>query len=613
MTSNGLKRVEFAVQTDHFRMVNGTELYDHRSDPGERRNIAKAQPEQLAELDAAYESWWESVLPTIHNEEVKKKLARETPVELPNIVLILADDLGYGDVSCLNPESKIVTPNIDRLAESGMSFRNAHTPSAMCTPTRYGLLTGRYPWRTHLKERVLWTWEPPLIAENRLTLASMLQEKGYATSCFGKWHLGAEWNSIHEIEVDRNLINDPKTRGKEYDRAFDFGHNVDWESDVQVAKGPLDLGFDYYFGVINGHNTAPFAWIENRKSLTVPSELMDLSRKLPAEVRKKDLSRANISKGVATPGWKIEECMKVLNDKMVSYIKDVSKDSKPFFLFYPSPAVHLPLTPGKQFEDTSEIGLYGDFVKELDWTVGEMINALEEGGELDNTIIIFTSDNGPEQICHERKVEHNHFSAYHFKGAKKDNWEGGSRVPFIVSWPKKIEAGLTNDQLICLTDVMPTLADLVQYQLPEDAAEDGYSALPAILERSPDPIRDHMVYHSWDGNFGIVSGKWKLLLHGGSGGKRFEQSAIKIGVPPWPGTPGINWYLDAECQLYDLDEDIYESENLADKNPDIVKKLTDRFLKLVDRGRSNPGPPQKNDESPSWQQLDDVRRFRLDF
>jgi len=524
-------------------------------------------------------------------------------VNFPNIVLILADDLGYGDISHLNPESKITTKNIDRLAESGISFLDAHSPSSMCTPTRYGLLTGRYAWRTRLKESVLYEWEPPLISSDRLTIATILSEEGYHTACFGKWHLGAEWNMVERIPVDSLLLNNPKTRGLEYRRVFDYGRNIDWED--PIIAGPTDVGFDYYFGLINSHNSPPYTYVENKTVRKIPSGMMNISQKEKAG----DITKRGITPGVMDPDHEINSVMNTHDSMMVDYIHKQSKTDQPFFLYYASPAVHLPITPDSSYIGKSQIGLYGDFVINLDATVGVIMDALKTNGVLDNTLIIFTSDNGPVPHFHSLKSEFDHYSAYYLKGCKMDNWEGGNRVPFIVSWPERIEKGSTSNALLCLTDLMATFADLVGFRLPENAGEDSYSALKVFLGTDNKGIRDELVMHSGRGEFAFRFRNWKILFHPGSGGKNYQLRdnrcyLDKTEILSWKGTPPMNPYNDSDIQLYNLDADPYESHNLAKDHAEIVDSLSEKFMHIVHRGRSTKGPIQLNDPHPQWHQLE---------
>ena len=535
-------------------------------------------------------------LSQIHGETAKS--------DLPNIIVILADDLGYGDLGCYNPKSKIETPNIDSLATSGMLFTDAHSPSSLCSPTRYGLLTGRYAWRTRLKQGVMWAWEPPLIDENRLTIASMLKEQGYYTACFDKWHLGVGWNQRTTVLPDQKTLATASGRGPEYRRIFDYGRNVDWSN--PICKGPTDVGFDYYFGVINGQNTPPYTWIENKKVLNAPTGFIEIPKNEIAS----DHSNAGIAPGVAAPGWNINSVVSGTTRKMREFILQKGKLSQPFFMYYASPAVHNPLTPGQKFKGKSKVGLYGDFVMELDWTVGILLGALSEIGELENTLIVFTSDNGPEGHCHARKSEYDHFSSYYLKGCKRDNWEGGHRVPFIASWPGQIPKGTTNDNLLCLTDLAATFAELTNYKLPANAAEDSFSAYASLRGTTTKPIRKSVIHHSARGEFAIRSGDWKLLFHGGSGGSTYKKKNGRVfargntEVVLWPGVSGNEPYNDSPAQLYNLKEDIYESRNLVEKYPEIVKRLNASFLCILENGRSNPGPKQKNDPVDSWPQID---------
>ena len=337
--------------------------------------------------------------------------------QLPNIIFIMADDLGYGDFSCYGAE-KIQTPNVDRLAEEGMKFTDAHSGSAVCTPTRYGVLTGRYCWRSWLKNWVLWENMPLLIDTTRLTVASMLQQHGYTTGCLGKWHLG--WG----VEPDHR-----------------------WDGDVK--PGPLEVGFDYFFGVPHSHNSPDFlkVFMENRRIIGLnPGDDIHDEEVMKRVRRNLEETAINISKAA------------------VRFIED-NKD-RPFFLYYPTTNIHSPITPNDRFKGKSEAGQYGDFVVEFDWAVGEIVSALDRHGISENTLIIVTSDNGGTPAA----SSFGHLSNAPWRGSKCQIYEGGHRVPFIVRWPGKVKPGTVCDETICLTDFMATCAAIIQYPLPENAA-----------------------------------------------------------------------------------------------------------------------------------------------
>ena len=486
----------------------------------------------------------------------------------PNIVYILADDMGFGDVSGLNPDAKISTPNLDRLAQEGITFTDAHSGSAVCTPTRYGILTGRYCWRTPLKNSVLWPWDGPLIEPDRPTIGDFLKQHGYTTACIGKWHLGWEWSTL-----DGSGMNDDIPLGK-WDQAI-RGKTADKiDFSAEIKNGPITRGFDYYFGD-DVPNFPPYCFIENNRTIGLPSMM------------KPDTMYGN--PGIMVEGWNLEEVMPALTLKVVEYIKAGAgegifkrKQDKPFFLYFPLTAPHTPIAPTADFKGTSDAGAYGDFVQEVDWTVGQVMKALEEAGLAENTLLIFTSDNGSPgrdgtnmggSTSSVRAYGHN--PSHVFRGIKADIWEGGHHVPFFARWPGKINPGSESGEIICHTDLLATCAAILNKPLPDNAGEDSYNILPALQgEQYDKPIREATVHHSIDGSFAIRQGKWKLELCGGSGG--------------W-SKPGNNQVKDMGLpvvQLYDLSTDPQEENNLYEQYPGIVEGLTSLLQKYMDEGRS---------------------------
>ncbi|HYG73736.1 MAG TPA: arylsulfatase [Planctomycetota bacterium] len=478
--------------------------------------------------------------------------------ESPNIVYILADDLGYGDVSCLNKDSRIKTPNMDRLAQQGMIFTDAHSGSAVCTPTRYGILTGRYAWRTHLRAGVLWGFSKPLIAADRPTVASLLKQKGYYTACIGKWHLGMGW---------------PFNKPEEADAwKFKSSGSPDIDYSKPITDGPLARGFDYYFGISASLDMAPWCLIENDRTIGIPSETKAMWQKRT---------------GPTLPGFKHEDILPALTRKTVDVIQQCAKAKErgPFFIYMPLNSPHTPVAPNAEFKDKSGIGDYGDFVLETDWTIGQVMDALEKNGFAENTLIIVTSDNGFSPHADFKKLaSHGHNPNYTFRGNKADIFEGGHRVPFIVRWPAKIKAGSRCDDPVCLTDLLATCAEIVGFTVPENAGEDSVSLLPVLLGTAKAPLREATVHQSVNGSLAIRQGNWKLVMCPDSGGwsvpRPDKKDEIK-GLPP--------------LQLYDLNEDIREQKNQFADKPEIVEKLRALLQKYIDDGRSTPGKPQAND------------------
>ncbi|MEN8122494.1 MAG: arylsulfatase [Bacteroidota bacterium] len=465
----------------------------------------------------------------------------------PNIVYILADDLGYGDVSVLNKNSKINTLAIDKMADAGMIFTDAHSNSAVCTPTRYGILTGRYAWRSRLKNGVLWSYDEHLIDTNRLTVASLLKSHGYNTACIGKWHLGLDW-------------------------AKDTNNRVDYTQ--AIKNGPNTNGFDYFFGITASLDIPPYVYIENDRVTMLPNDTIE------ANPGKAFWRRSEIA-----PDFKMEEVLPKLTQKAVGYINDQKSKNEPFFLYFALPAPHTPILPTKEFQGKSKTNEYGDFVLMVDDVVDQIQTAIKLAGFDDNTILIFTSDNGcSPRADYEELDSLGHDPSFVFRGHKADIFEGGHRIPFIVKWPEKIKAKQISDNTICLTDLMATCAAIVGDTLAGNEGEDSYNILPAMFEENlGKAIREATVHHSVNGSFSIRQGNWKLSFCSGSGGWSY----------PVPSkAKELNLY---PVQLYDLDKDIAEENNVAQQHPEVVKELTALMQKYIDEGRSTPGKKQKNE------------------
>jgi arylsulfatase A-like enzyme len=479
---------------------------------------------------------------------------KESIPKNPNIIYILADDLGYGDVSAMNEQAAWKTEHIDRIASEGMRFTDAHTGSAVCTPTRYGVLTGRYSWRTRMKQGVLWSWDPPLIEEEP-TVGKLLQANGYKTACVGKWHLGLGWQ-YHEGASDSADFSKP------------------------VLGGPLEVGFDYFFGIAASLDIPPYVYIENDLATMVPTQYtLDTSK------------YGWWRKGLTGDDFVHEEVLPVLTQKAVAFIDrhQESSPDKPFFLYFPLPAPHTPILPTEEFQGLSATNPYGDFVLQVDHTVGQILLALEKHGIDKETLIIFTSDNGcSPQADYEELAAFGHDPSYVFRGHKADIYEGGHRIPFVARWPGHIQAGSSSDQVTCLTDLMATVADIIHKDLDPSAGVDSYSMLPALLSESTGPLREATVHHSVNGSFSIRKGDWKLIFCPGSGGWS----------DPKPNSPGIDNL--PPMQLYDLSKDAGETENLYEQYPDVVKEMSDLMEKYIRDGRSTEGPRQKNVPSDQW-------------
>ena len=485
----------------------------------------------------------------------------------PNIVFILADDLGYGDIGCYNPEAKAPTPNIDRLAREGMRFTDAHSPSTVCTPTRYSLLTGRMAFRNGMKGVFTGAGGPCLIKEDRLTIAGMLRDQGYTTAMFGKWHIGLTFYDKDGKPITKN--------GLEAVKRIDYSQ--------PITGGPIDRGFDQFFGTACCPTTDwLYAYIDGDKIPMPPTRIVD-RKPLP----KHPYSRDN-RPGMIAPGFDLEEVDMVFLQKSLEFLESHKQKSpdKPFFLFHSAQAVHLPSFAGRAFKGKTKAGPHGDFIFELDYVVGRLMSKLDQLGYGENTLVIFTSDNGPEvpTVIDMRKT-YKHDGARPWRGIKRDQWEGGHRVPFIARWPKKIKDGSTSAQTICLTDVMATCAALTGATIPPNAAEDSYNILPVLLGQAVDkPVREYTLHQTISLALAIRHGNWKYLDHKGSGGNNYgregewgmKQFALPERAPDAPG------------QLYDLSKDPGETTNLYNEYPEIVKALKGKLEEYKTSGRSAP-------------------------
>ncbi len=486
----------------------------------------------------------------------------------PNIIYILADDLGYGDVSCFNEKSKIITPNIDRLAAKGIRFTDAHTSSAVCTPTRYGILTGRYNWRSDLKRGVLSGYSNALIEPDRMTVGEMLQKNEYHTAFIGKWHLGWDWH----VTAPENWQSGPLGTVTEPE--------VDFTKPVQ--NGPNKRGFSYSYGFSGSLDMAPYVYVENGMSSAVPVNYTEC-------IDDKGFWR----KGLTAPDFIHVEVLPHLTQKSVQYIKERAQLNQPFFLYFALPAPHTPILPITEFLGKSNTNFYGDFVLQVDDVVGKITEAIEKSGIGENTIIIFTSDNGCSPKANFEELNQvGHYPSYIFRGHKADIYEGGHRVPFILRWPKEVKPGDTSDELICTTDLMATLADLLDFTLPDGSAEDSYSFAPVLGgEIYKSPIREAIVHHSIDGRFAIRQGDWKLVLWPGSGGWSFPRTKEEMkGLP--------------DFQLFNLKDDPAEEKNLVLDFPEKVSVMKALLSGYIEQGRSTPGKSLQNEDIDKWPEID---------
>ena len=493
----------------------------------------------------------------------------ETPPKTPNILLILADDLGYGDVACYNPESKVPTPRIDQLAREGLRFTDAHSPATVCTPTRYSILTGRMAFRTGFRSVFTGVGGPCLIEAERLTLPGMLRNHGYTTALSGKWHVGMTFYDSEGEPIHDN--------GLEAVERVDFSR--------PVSDGPIHRGFDHFFGTVSCPTTDwLYAYMDGDRIPVPPTGLIDKS-KLPDHHYALDCRE-----GLIAPGFDLEEVDEVFLDYSIGLLtKHVAeKPEQPFFLFHSCQAVHLPSFPAPEFQGKTEAGPHGDFIFQFDAIVGRLLDKLDELGVADDTLVIVTSDNGPElpTVQHMRDIFH-HDGAHPWRGVKRDNWEGGHRVPLIVRWPGVVEPGSETAQTVSLADLMATVADFIGHDLPENAAEDSLSILPVLDGRlaETESLRRYTLQESIRG-FSLRDGPWKYLDHQGSGGNNYEVEghwgAKSFALPD--SAP------EAPAQLYHLDRDPGERENLYFEHPEIVERMEKELERMKSSGRSTPWP-----------------------
>lgn len=478
----------------------------------------------------------------------------DRPQAPPNVIVIYTDDQGYGDASCFNPAAKFATPQIDRLAREGVRFTDGHCSDTVCTPSRYGLLTGRYSWRTTLKRGVFGAESPCLIAEGRMTLASLLRQHGYQTGMVGKWHLGMDF---------------PGEVGSR-----------DWTQPTQDM--PLDKGFDYYFGIPASMNYGVLAWFEGRYAKVPPTlytakkpnalAIADYRIKPPYQETAQDTATVLGKVGMEVASDFVDSaCLTRFTDKALAWLKQASSDptARPFFLYLPYTSPHKPVIPLKQFRGQGSAGAYGEFMIETDSHVGRILEYLDQAKLAENTLVVFTSDNGPETTWKQRKVRFRHASNGPYRDGKRSVYEGGHRVPFIVRWPAGIkQPGRTWDAPVCQTDLLATLADILGTKLPANAGEDSQSFAHALLEPTvQSPARKPLIHHAANGRFAIRDGVWKLLLPFG------KQAA----------------------ELYHLVDDPAERRNVIAQQPEIAKRLEQQATAIVCSGRTTAGQPQVND------------------
>ena len=503
-------------------------------------------------------------VPLVRNWPVIISLLFTIPVaaqeNLPNLVIVFADDMGYGDPRAYNPRSRVPTPHIDALAARGMRFTDAHTPSSVCTPSRYGLLTGRYPWRSRLPVGIVNSWGGPVISGDRLTLGKALQAKGYRTACIGKWHLGWDWPVEEGGYLSQEL--EGVNVGPDYEP---FGERVDFSRPVR--EGPTTRGFDYYFGD-DVPNFPPYAFIENDRVIGNPTDRMPINKGQRA--------------GPMLPRWDLWAAQPTITARAVAWLEERTAEPEvPFFLYMPLLGPHTPIVPNAENRGKSRAGPYGDWVHQMDSILGKVVAVLERTGAIEDTIVMFTSDNGSPArsgigsfgATGTVTEMYSHVPNAPWRGLKADAWEAGHRVPFIVRWDGRIEPSTVSDRTVCLTDIYATISEIVGFEMPHDSGEDSFSLAPLLFRRGSYG-RTMTVHHSLSGLFAIRKGSWKLILGDGSGGFSSPRGNML--------QPGE----DGPMQLYLLAEDPRERRNLIAARPDKKAELLDALVRLRDAGRS---------------------------
>lgn len=510
---------------------------------------------------------WTSLLQktnNIMNQNIKKSII--LPVlaavpgilnaQKPNVILILADDLGYGDISSLNPESKIHTENIDALGRCGITFTDAHASSSLSTPSRYSIVTGRYSWRTEMKSGVYDGYHKgSMINEGRTTIAGMFSQSGYDTACFGKWHLGWDWT-----------LKDGAKNNKDVDFSKPVKNGV-------TTRG----GFDHFFGIVASLDMPPYVYVED-----------DMPTAVPNAVAEKMTGLKLFRSGPIAPDFKPEECLEKFFDRSIDYINAHKDSDRPFFLYMPLNAPHTPILPSPKYEGLSGIGPYGDYILMIDDLIGNLVNTLKENGQWDNTILIFTSDNGCAPAIDISILERQgHYPSYIYRGYKTDIYEGGHRLPLVITYGDRY-TGTRDNSLICLSDFFATFAEMTGYKIKDNEAEDSFSFWKILSGEGRGTRRD-LVTLSGKGAFALREQDSKLIFYAGSGGQSHPTAQELDGLP--------------QMQLYDMASDPSEKENLIfeKKYKKTVKRLTKKMREYLDNGRSTPGKPQKNEGKQEWE------------
>mgnify|MGYP005841474083 CR=1 FL=1 len=485
---------------------------------------------------------------------------------VPNLLYILLDDLGYGDVSCLNPSCGFPTPGMDRIGREGMVFTDAHSSSAVCTPSRYSVLTGRYCWRTRLKSHVTRGYAPPLIEPGRMTVASLLREHGYRTGCFGKWHLGWNWPVRPGAAADLSDRTDPDAE------------LIDWSS--PVLGGPVDCGFERFVGISASLDMPPYVWVNGREVEAAPDGSVEAEQ-----------GQRFWRAGPIAPGFDHAGVAGRIIDETASFIRRSVGEGRPFFAYCAHTGPHTPILPSAAWRGRSGLNDYADLVLEIDSQVGHLLGLLDELGVAGETIVVLASDNGCSSAADfPALLARGHNPSHVFRGHKADIYEGGHRVPLLVRWPQRIAPGGVCGQTVCLSDLLATMAEVVQSPLPEEAGEDSVSHWPLWIGGGSGPaVRDFTLHHSIDGSFSVRAGPWKLEMCPGSGGWSWPRPG-----PECEGLPPI--------QLYHLETDIAEKHNVQADHPEVVERLTAMLTRAVLDGRTRAGSARA-DAQELWRQL----------
>lgn len=488
--------------------------------------------------------------------EFRKVQAADARDYKPNIVILYADDMGYGDLAIQNPDSKIPTPHLDQLAREGMRFSDGHSSSGICSPSRYALLTGRHHWRTF--NGIVQSFGPSVFDEERLTLPEMLQEMGYVTGCIGKWHLGFAWQAVMKPGI--KLPED--TRQELPASAFDWSQ--------KVPDGPTAHGFDYYFGD-GTPNLPPYGWMENDKMLVAPTV-----SHVPIPPPPEGSDECRDGPGVA--GWRLDAVMPTLTEKAVAWIGEQKGSGKPFFLYFPWTSPHAPIVPAAEFAGTSEAGPYGDYLVQSDWTAGQVLQALKDHGFEDNTVVIFTADNGSENYMMERFLRYGHNSSGPFRGMKRDIYEGGHHVPFVVKWPGVTKPGSVATAITSQVDIMATLANAIGYELPPGQGEDSIDMMPVLKGEKPF-VRNALVMNTRNMRYGIRKGDWVFL----------QDTTQKLNQSRWTAAQAYRATngFDPEKKpqaLYNLKHDIGQRENVIDRYPEKAGQLQELLEQIQNAG-----------------------------